>query len=315
VNRNIQIEGIEVSIVIVSYNTQDLTLRCIASIYKHFKDVIYEIILIDNASVDNTVFIVSQKYPEIKIKKNLVNLGFGKANNIGINCSIGKYVFLVNSDIEFLNNNVFELIDYLKHNNQFGGISPRLIYPDGEEQPGGQSFPTFIGAILQIFRIGRLFRKTSFLKSIILKYHRFFNVFKSIKTYLRNYDIVDNYEFKQFDWVTAACLLLRKDILLEVNGFDENIFLYSEDLDLAWRLNKIGYLFGVYGKMKVIHHTGKSSSGSIDGEIIKLRSLFYVYKKIFTRFQYYILKIIFIIKILFYFSYKKLALLKSFNTK
>src|SRR5690348_12526562 len=132
-----------VSIIIVNYNTKDLLSNCIGSIYSNTKDVDFEIIIVDNASIDGSQELIKEKFPEVVLIESEVNLGFGKANNLGAEFAKGDYLFLLNSDTILQNNAVFYFLDFYKKNNNLniGCLGGMLVDENGEIIHSAEQFP------------------------------------------------------------------------------------------------------------------------------------------------------------------------------
>src|SRR5258705_744475 len=122
---------IDLSVIIINYNTFDLTCNCIFSVTEHTKNIRYEIILVDNASTECDAGLFVKKFPQVKLIKNPVNSGFAKGNNLGIDRAGGNYILLLNSDTVFKNNAAEIVFDFLKHNESYGIGTAQLQYPDG----------------------------------------------------------------------------------------------------------------------------------------------------------------------------------------
>ena len=126
---------IDVSVIIVNWNTKDMLMKCLRSIYKNKSSRIKEVILVDNASTDGSVEAVKKNFDRVKIIQNKSNLGFAKANNLGIKSSMGKYICLMNSDVEVLNNSIDSMYMFMEKNSDIGVLGPKVLNADHTVRP------------------------------------------------------------------------------------------------------------------------------------------------------------------------------------
>lgn len=247
----------DISFIIVNYNyLKDIKLL-ISSMALSMTENPYEIIIIDNASTDDSRAYfteLSQKQDNLTYFYLEQNRGYGAANNIGVKMSNGNIVVLINPDT-LLKESGFDAFILNALNENTGIVSPRIVYPDGKIQPNCGAYATLLTYILQSFRIGYFIRKfnlTSKLKAFI----KYFPVLQKsfIGTYLENFsnDAIQ----KKCDWVSGACLILKKEIFLKIGGFDENFFLYCEDEDLCRRIAMLDYKIIIDRQATIIHNEG-----------------------------------------------------------
>ncbi len=243
----------DLSVIIVSYNTQDLTLQAINSVVKakQPKNKL-EIILIDNNSSDNTVSLVKTKFPKVKIIANSKNLGFAKANNQGLRKAKGRYLLLLNSDVIINKDTLIKMIDYMDNNQQIGLSTCRVELADGSIDPAShRGFPTPWASFTYYSGLEKLFPSSK----IFAQYHQGWK---------------DLTKTHQIDSPVGAFYLLNKKALQQVGFFDESFFMYGEDLDLAYRLKKTNWQV-IYNPITKITHL-KSSSGLKKGKGGRLTS-------------------------------------------
>ena len=259
----------EVSVIIVNYNTKELTKNTIQSIIKKTKGVDYEIIVADNNSQDGSVEELKNTFQnKITIIETKQNFGFGKANNLAIKQSKGKYVFLLNSDTELINNSIKIFYDYMEQNEQVGLCCGNLYNEKNIPQESCDM---------------HLYRNTT------LSYFlwRLFGICKHV-FYMKNV-MSFNYsnKVKTVAWCLGADMFIRKNILEKTGLFDENIFMYYEDMDLCFRIRKNGCLIKSLPEAKIIHFGSKSSNGikNIEEEAM---SYWYVMLKYFGKKTYFI---------------------------
>ncbi|WP_338133038.1 glycosyltransferase family 2 protein [Photobacterium phosphoreum] len=222
--------------ILVSYNTELLTLDCIRSIHEHVKGINFEVILVDNDSKDNTIKLVETSYPDTIIIQNMTNLGFGSANNIGVKRAKGKYCFFLNTDTILLNNAVKILFDAITSNDEISAVCGNL--DDENELPAISYSSQFTGIKFEIK--GLFFNFTDKLK-----------IFNNIFNYSSKHKIIPGS-------LSGADFMISKDVPDQISGFDENFFLYYEETDLFLRLNKNGCKVASIPNAKIIHLEGKS---------------------------------------------------------
>ena len=245
-----------VSIIIVNYRTPDLTQACIDSIYTHTKGVDFEIIVVDNCSMDESVNRLSKDH-RIKLIVSPRNGGFGYGNNLGMKVARGKYFFLLNSDTLLVNNAIKDFYDYAERHEPKTLYGCYLIGDDGTYRGSFHYFPAL--TISAFFR--RLFRK-------------------------QNY--TPDYTDKEVECICGADMFIPRTAIEECGGFDENIFLYGEEGELQLRMAKVGYKRMLLSSPKIIHLEGKSSSANEKKRLIRQQSHFYVLKKYMTPFTYFV---------------------------
>lgn len=244
----------DVSIILVNYNTKELTRDCLKSILDKTQGLNSEIFVVDNASSDGSCEMIEQEFSQIKLIKNSQNLGFGKANNIAIKQSNAKYIFLLNTDTILLNNAVKMFFDFMEkpENSKVGCCGGNLYNQDMSYQHTYSNFPTF--------------------KKIIFEELWLHKVFKTY--YRKNINIEDNKpleEVKDVGFIVGASLFLRKEALDKVGCFDEDFFFYGEETELIFRLIKNGYRATMIPETKIIHLGGASTSKTRLEKIIALR--------------------------------------------
>jgi GT2 family glycosyltransferase len=263
----------ELSIVIINYNTFQLTCNCIASIKEKLLEVQYEIILVDNASVECDADLFKQKFPFIKLIKSPVNTGFTGGNNLGVRAAAGQYLLLLNSDTELINNAPKICLDYIRANQTVGMVTCQLLYPDGRIQQNCRRFRTISWELLEVIPLYKLLPKQ---KSENLMLHHYF----------------DHQRFADVDWVWGAYMLFPKSIIpqLPQQKLSDDFFMYCEDTLWCWDFKQLGYNIHFLPQAKVMHiHKGSVSKDKwIKIRTTSIKNHGQFMKKFYPDFRWYI---------------------------
>lgn len=231
-----------VSIVIINYNTSALTIKCIESLYQYNNGFEYEIILVDNASIECDANLFKEKFPNIKLIKSKENLGFAGGNNLGISHAIGEYILLLNSDTELIENSIKTSLDFYKSQKDIGALSCKLIFPDGKYQSVAQRFPSIKYKLIELFRIQKFMSKQ-----------------KAGKLLLGSF--FDHNETVEVDWVWGAFFMFKKSLLNELpsNKLNDEYFMYWEDVQWCYNFVQLGYKNYYLATTKIVHKMGGSA--------------------------------------------------------
>lgn len=281
---------VQVSIIIVNYNTKELTKNCLDSIYQKTENISYEIVVIDNASTDGTQDMIKQEFKEVILIESNKNLGFGRANNLGIERAKGKYVFLLNSDTILLNNAVKIFFDYMEKNEQVGVCGGNLYNEDMTEQASYGNFPKLSQQLLSTFLMYKILPEI---------YKKYFAISDGIVE-----------KEKSVDFICGADMFISKKVLEEVGYFDKDFFMYYEETELCHRIRKAKYDIKIIPDVKIIHLCGKSTGDDIsDKKFLMVEESKYKYfKKIYGVIGYFIIRklinISYVIKYLVSFNQK-----------
>lgn len=230
----------DVSVIIVNYNTLKLTENTINSVLKKTKDLNFEIILVDNNSTDGSKEYFSKEEYEGKFIfiKSEKNLGFGKANNLGINIAKGKYIFFLNPDTILINNAIKILYDFMQNNTECGVCGGNLFTKD--------------------LKPNHSFREK--ITSLYTEINDYFNLYEKIKFRFFNKRRDFNYTDKNIEvgYITGADMMVSKSVIDKVGGFDKDIFMYYEEVELSYRIKKEGLTIFNVPEAKIIHLEGQS---------------------------------------------------------
>ena len=255
----------DLSIIIVNYNVKEFLQNLIHSIEKASSNLTKEIIIIDNASDDGSVDFIKEKFPHIKLIANQTNLGFGKANNQGLKISTGDYILFINPDTLVSENTLETIISFLKQNPQIGLAGCKIINDNGTFYlPCKRGFPGPWASFTKLTGLSKLFPKSK----IFAKYNM---------TYL------DENETHEVDAVSGSFMMIPRTIYNKIGGFDEQFFMYGEDLDLCYRVQKSGYKVFYVPKTQIIHYQGESTKrSSIDETKVFYNAMHLFVKKHFS---------------------------------
>jgi hypothetical protein len=266
--------GIKCSIIIVNWNVKELLRECLNSIFSHLTKPSYEVIVIDNASEDDSVEMIRTQFQQVKIIVNHVNYGFAKACNQGIKIAQGEYFFILNPDTIITSNTLKSIIDFMDFNSTVGVGGCYIYYPNGKPQPSFYKFPSLANSF------GRMFSLFRFLP----------------RTVLTNY-FFDDYPINRIpetvDRVLGGAMVLRKKALDEVGLFDEAYFMYAEEVDLCYRIEKKGWAVAPIPNTKVYHFHEQSSLQDVKTTTFhKLKSDFIFFNKFYPFYQVVLLRFI-----------------------
>lgn len=228
----------DISIIIVNWNVKDLLRKNLQSIFKFTQDLEFEVFVVDNASKDGSVQMVAKEFPQVNLVASNENLGFAKANNLALEQAQGKFVLFMNPDMELQENSFKILVGWLETNPKIDMATCQLIYSEGSRQNNIKNNPGLCDQIL-----------------ILLKLHHLIQP-KCLQRYLaKDFDYTKEQEVKQ---IMGAFTLVKNEVIHDLGGWDENYFLWWEDLDLCKRAQDKGYQIWYTPRTKVIHHEAKS---------------------------------------------------------
>lgn len=284
---------IDLSVIIVNWNTKKLLEDCISSIYKFTpsprhseqseesrsfslrpqddkrreKGINFEVIVVDNGSTDGSQAMVREKFPQVKLILNRQNLGFTRANNQGIKIAQGKYILLLNSDTYLIENSFPKLLEKAQSLPNLGALAPQLLNEDRSIQQSVGFFP----------HLPQVFWWMTFIDDLPGGQY--------LNPYHVDHDSFYNKD-QNIDWVTAAAVLIPKKVINKVGGLDEKIFMYGEDVDLCYRIKKSGFNIYLSSVTKIVH-IGRGSSAKIPTAAFvgEYEGMIYFYKKHKGRFS------------------------------
>lgn len=231
----------DLSIIILNYNTRELTLKALRSVYASRTGYQFEVILIDNASSDSSVEKIREEFPQVRLIENQENVGFAKANNQGMRIATGRYILLLNSDTIVQADTLEIMIRFMDEHPDVGASGCKVILPDGSlDKACRRGFPTPSASFYYAFGISKLFPHVPRFNQYQLGY-------------------LNPDEEYPVDCLVGAFMLVRRKAIDEVGLLDEQFFMYGEDVDWCYRIKQAGWTNYYYPKTHIIHYKGASS--------------------------------------------------------
>jgi N-acetylglucosaminyl-diphospho-decaprenol L-rhamnosyltransferase len=217
----------DVSVVVVTYNSMPELERCLESVSRH------EVVVVDHGSTDGSIELVRERFPGMRLLEQ-ENRGFGAGMNAGMRVAGGRYFLLLNADAWVLGDAVESLCAFADAHPEAAVVGPRLLNPDGSLQPSVRGFPTLWRLATEYFFLRKLAPQS-----------RLFNAFFGAG--------FDHRSTREAEWLGAACLLVRRAAVEEVGYFDEDYFLFSEEVDWCWRFRQAGWKVLFFPGAEVMH--------------------------------------------------------------
>lgn len=258
---------IKISVIIVNWNTKDLLKQCLESLIADltFNKISNEIIVVDNNSSDGSVEMVKKMFPSVRLICNKQNLGYAKGNNKGIKNATGEYIMILNTDTIIKQGAIKKLVGFLDREERVDIVGPKILNQDGTPQSSCGRFPNLAVCGVMLF-------KEHFGGSKFVRWSPSESVF--------------------VDWVIGAAFIARKKIFEKIGGFDENIFMYMEEVEWFYRAKKAGFKVYFLKDAEIIHlGRGSSKSGKTQPILNIYKGLIYFYKKHKTFPELFVLKL------------------------
>jgi GT2 family glycosyltransferase len=256
----------KVSVIIVNYNSREFILLALESLFRAARHTATEIIVVDNASTDESVEQIGNIFPEVQLIKNTKNLGFAAANNIGIKQSAGEYILLINPDTVVPENLFEKMIRFMQQTPDAGAMGCKILNADGSFSVDSRhSVPSPVTALWRQLGLDRFFPKSRIFGRYNLTY------LDPDKTY-------------PVDAVSGSFMFIRRTAVEKTGLLDEDYFMYCEDVDYCYRLNRSGWKVYYYPEISILHFKGESTPGnSFRYSRIFSHSLYLFYRKHFHR--------------------------------
>ncbi len=223
----------DLSIIIVNWNTKNLLLQCLESVYQTIKRIEMEVFVVDNGSIDGSVVAAKERFPEVKFIQNEINLGFAMANNQALRLAKGRYLLLLNPDTQVKKGAIERLISFMDAHSEAGGAGAQLLNSDESKQNSIANFPSLATELLNKSLLRWLFPKAFPGKE-------------------RNYP-----EPIEVDSVIGACMIIRRDAIEQVGLLDEDYFLFLEETDWCYRMKRAGWKIYHVPQAEIYHFQGK----------------------------------------------------------
>ena len=268
----------QLSVIILSFNTRQLLADCLQSLFRETKKTKFEVIVVDNNSQDGSPKMVKEKFPQVNLITLGKNYGFGKANNLGAEKAKVDWLLFLNSDTQILKGAIDKIFSYVRDMGskaEEAVFGCQLLNADGSIQPSAGFFPTLSRVAMQMFFLDDL----PILKNLVRPYQQ-----NHLPFYRQEQAV---------DWVTGAFLLLKRDFFNKVKGFDEQIFMYAEEIDLCYRLKQMGADVKYTPIAQITHLKGGSSKDGFTAAVLgEYKGLISFFKKHRPLWQLPILKLL-----------------------
>ncbi|NSW56641.1 MAG: glycosyltransferase family 2 protein [Armatimonadetes bacterium] len=251
----------DLSVCVVNWNVCDDLANCLESLRGGMRGVDGEIIVVDNASADGSVEMVQRRFPHVRLIVNDANVGFAAANVQAMHESSGRYILLLNPDTLVPPGAMRELVDFADAHPEAGIVGPKLVYGDGSLQASCRCFPTVQAALFRNTVLGGLFPKA-----------------RASSCYLM--EDWDHSSVREVDWVSGACLMVRRETYEQVGDLDAGFYWGSEDVDFCWRAHKAGWRVLYTPSPVITHLVGRSTNQVVFRTIVRHhRSMYRLYSK------------------------------------
>ena len=249
-----QATDVDLSILIINYRNSATLIDCLDSVFTTTHDLEFEVIVVDNDSRDEGLETVQKKFPQVCLIKNKANKGFAKANNQAVALSRGETLLFLNPDTRLTENAAQRMLDQLKADSKTGALGPRVLNNDRSLQYSCRTFPTvWTGFFNRYSLLSRIFPNNRHTSRYLMK-------------------DFDHEEIRPVDWVSGCCMMVPKPVFEKVGGFDENHFLFNEDVDLCLTLKHHGYRT-LYFPNATVFHEITTSNHKVPQRIILKRHL------------------------------------------
>jgi GT2 family glycosyltransferase len=225
--------------------------NCLKSVYRTIEKIQFEVILVDNSSKDDGLESILKRYTKIQFINNSKNVGFARANNQGAKIASGDFLLFMNPDTTMIEDAVESMLDYIRSDSSIGILSPKVLNPDQTTQFSCRKFPTVWSGLFNRYSLAtRLFPNNRYSRDYLMLDH-------------------DHNSIRSVDWVSGCCMMMSESTLKKASGFDENYFLFIEDVDLCQVIKKQGLRVVYFPNAKIFHKISSSNARSTSRVIIK----------------------------------------------
>jgi O-antigen biosynthesis protein len=266
----------ELSIIIVNWNVKEYLLRCLNSIFETTKNIKFEVIVFDNASNDGSQKMLKEKFPQVKIIESNVNLGFPRANNLAVCQSRGEYILFLNPDTIVYENSISLMLNYLKQNSDCGIVGPKILDKNGDiDYTCAKNFPTPFSTIAGILHLDKFFPKSKIFGHYLMSWW-------------------DHTDSRKVPAVSGACFMISRKLFDELGGFDTEIEMYFEDIDLFRRVYDKGKYVYYLAEATITHFQGASSRKEKNRErfyILTWKALEKFFERYYSKFYVYLYRL------------------------
>lgn len=251
----------KLSIVIVNWNTQELLKNCLDSIYVNREGLSLQIIVVDNGSLDGSQAMVKTQFPEVRLLAQTENIGFAKANNIAFGYCSADYVMLLNSDTTVHPGTLERLLSFLDKYPQAGAVAPKVSHPHLRLRVLSCGYqPSLLTVFNHYFGLSSMFPHIHFFRGL--------NLINGIH----------DDDVRSVEWLSGACIVVRKSIIHQVGGLNENWFMYAEDMEWCLRMSQSGWQLFHIPDVKIDHLVGASSKKNSKASTMWVESLISYYQ-------------------------------------
>jgi len=257
----------ELSIIIVSFNTREMTLECLRSVFEQTRETAYELIVVDNDSCDGSAAAISEQFPDVTLMAESENHGFAKGNNLAVNRARGQYVLLLNPDTVVLNGAIDKLVAFARRTPKAGIWGGRTLYGDGTLNPTSCWRRMSLWSVaMRAFGLVRLFPESGF-----------FNA--------EGYGGWNRDSEREVDIVTGCFFLIERDFWKQLGGFDLSYVMYGEEADMCLRARRLGARPRITPDAEIIHYVGASSAVRSRKHVMLLKAKATLINRTFPRWQ------------------------------
>ncbi len=235
---------VDLSIVIVNWNSRDYLDKCLASLFAFPQEIAYEVIVVDSASFDGSAQLVAASYPQVRFIQSAENIGFGRANNLGVQVARGRLLLLLNPDTEFIEPILARLVASHRQLDSPGVVGCRLLNSDRTLQVSCvQPYPRLLNQLLDSRAMQRRLPHT--------------------RVWISAESFADDGKVARVEGIIGACMLVGTDVFRAVGGFSHEYFMYAEDIDLCYKVQALGLRNYYVPALRLIHHGGGSTQKAV----------------------------------------------------